>query len=358
VELSSLAPVAYNSWKSFEMRGLEPHQRCGVAVVGLGKQGTKLARATVDAGFDLVAVCDADATRLKAFKVDGNSVQPRKFKSIDDLRDAGADVCILATLADNHLALVKRLHGAGIRRVLCEKPVVNNMRDLVKLKELLGESGIRFAVNHIKLWSVDWEFARAVIQSGELGRLERVSVRFKSAGFGNIGSHQLAALCYLTGRKLARAKSALFEAGAGAARKNGYFDPNGLAIYELDGVAVDVDSRALPVSPANRLSFCFEGGTFELLEEFNIFRFLNYETGLDEEKLFKLPWLGSRQSWPVIVHLLRSALIEVMSQPDGAKLDSALQSVEGIIAAQLSSTRGGPVPMPLDPEVKTPFLFS
>jgi predicted dehydrogenase len=357
VKLSSLQPESYDRWQSFKPGPLNDVEKRRVAVVGLGKQGAKLAKATVDAGFDLVAVCDADAARLKDFDVHGNAQKPRKVASIKELKGIGADVCILATLADNHLTLTRLLHEAGIQAVLCEKPVVNNMADWVALKGFLAQTRMRFAVNHIKLWSADFELARAIVEGESLGKLQRISLRFKSAGFGNIGSHQLAALAFLTGRNLRAVESAVFE-GSGAARKKGYSDPNGGAVFDLDGIPVDIDNRSLPVNPPNRLSFVSERGVFELLEEFNLFRLLDRETGEDSEELFKLPWMGSKQSWPVIVHLLQRALLEVSDAPDPRKLDAAFQSVEAIIAAQLSASQGKGVELPLGADATTPFLFS
>ncbi len=229
------------------------------------------------------------------------------------------DVVILATLADNHLALIRILSEAGFRHILCEKPVVNQIRDLRALSSLVREKNLHLAINHPKLWSQDFELARAIVQSGFFGPLKRISLRFKSGGFGNIGCHQLASLFYITGKSVSRVVSAEFDPSSGVSRKKDYLDPNGRAVFDLDGIPVDIDNRKKPVSPPNRICFFFEHVMFELLEEFNLFRFMDFRTGEDHHQFFKLPWLGTKKSWPVIVHLLRNAILEVASGNDPAK---------------------------------------
>ena len=194
-------------------------------------------------------------------------------------------------------------------------------------------------------------------RSKALGLLKKVTVRFKSQGFGNIGSHMIASVLYLTERKIRAVEEASFEQ-AGLSRKKGTFDPNGFAIYDLDGIPFEIDNRALPTSPPGRITFTFEHGIFELNDEANILRYLAFESGDDQELPFRQPWFGSRASWPVMVDWLTRALLQLSAGGDGEKLGVSCSAVEAILAAHECHGNRRRVLLPLRPETISPFSFS
>jgi predicted dehydrogenase len=344
----------YSVWRGCKDIGPLTTRKSNVAVIGVGKQGGKLANAAVEAGFNLVAVCDSNPSQLKNFRLENESTRFDRITSAEQLEDLPIDVCILATLAESHLPLIRLLNQIGIRNILCEKPVVNQLADLVTLRSFIAETGLRLLVNHTKLWSADFEFAKSISRSGSLGELQRASLRFKPSGFGNIGCHQLAALVYITGKSLAGVSSAAFEERTTFSRRQGYNDPNGVVQFDLAGIPVDADNRSKPVNRRSRLTFYFERGVLELLEDSQLIRFLDYTTGTDLQERFRDPWLGSRKSY----HLLDKALSELTSTSNTGKLEAAFQAVEGIIGAQVSFLERKATSLGLSPVTKTPFPFS
>jgi predicted dehydrogenase len=344
----------YSLWRGCKDLAPLKTRKSNVAVIGIGKQGGKLANAAVEAGFNLVAVCDSNPNQLRNFRLENESTRFERIASAEQLEDLPIDLCILATLAESHLPLIRLLYQIGIRNIFCEKPVVNQFADLVTLQSFIAETGLRLLVNHTKLWSADFEFAKSISQSGSLGKLQRASLRFKPSGFGNIGSHQLAALVYITGMSLAGVSSAAFEETTSFSRGQGYNDPNGVVQFDLAGVPVDADNRSMPVGRRSRLTFYFEAGVLELLEDSQLIRFLDFSLGTDVQARFRDPWLGSRKS----SHLLNKALSELTSTSNTGKLEAAFQAVEGIIAAQVSFLERKSTSLDLSPATKTPFPFS
>ena len=90
-----------------------------VAVVGCGYWGKNLVRVFSQLGA-LGCVCDTDAARFSALKIQGN---PPKYtgKLADVLADAGIRAVAVATPAATHYDVVKQCLEAG-KDVFVEKP--------------------------------------------------------------------------------------------------------------------------------------------------------------------------------------------------------------------------------------------
>jgi predicted dehydrogenase len=327
-----------------------------VAVVGLGVQGTKVARGLARRGYEIAAGCDIRPERRAAFleAFPGASVSG----GLDAVRDVKPAAVVVATLADEHLSLVRGLVDLGVGRILCEKPLANTVSDLRGLGKLVA-SGASIGVNHVNLWAADHARLRALLGERTLGPLVRIESAFKSKGFGNIGTHFLASALFLTGARLESVESAEFVERLPFARRPGHADYNGRARYRLDGVVVDADNRPWPgAETSGRLAFVFERGRVEHLEAAHTIRVLDATAAVDEEEVVAGALRGLEASAEVFADLLDAAMRDVLAGRTEEVFRCAGDAVEAVIGAQLAHARRAPVSFPLPDDAPTPFLFS
>ncbi len=86
------------------------------------------------------------------------------------LAHSGIDCIVIATPNDTHFALARRALEAG-RHVVVDKPVTLSAADAVTLARLAAERGVVFAPFHNRRWDGDFLTLRALVDSGELGRI-------------------------------------------------------------------------------------------------------------------------------------------------------------------------------------------
>jgi predicted dehydrogenase len=324
-------------------------------VVGLGTQGAKLALALSRMRCRIAALCDLDLRRAEAFKV----LAPDVFATnrIADLASLDLDVAIVATLADSHLSLIEQLAGIGIRRIVCEKPIVGMVGELTSLRNRVEREGLCVVANHKGLWMPENRHIRELIENEVLGRLTSAEAHFKPKGFGNIGCHAIARVLYLTDRTIRSAEAAFLDESRAFSRTPRHCDPNGWALYELSG-GVPLFACNLTSHPrrAHRIVFNFERGRIEILESRNTYIVADFDRGFEEETSFQHAWHGTKRSPDTMCYLLDGSLSDVLAG-DSGKLRYACEAVEAVIAAQLSYVRSQRVALSLE-DVSTPFRFS
>jgi predicted dehydrogenase len=154
------------------------------AVVGYGYWGPNLVRNVVERPeFDLVALCERDASRAQAFsaKVPGVPVQP----DLDEvLSDPTIDALIVATPPHTHHAIVKAALLAG-KHVLVEKPLATNTLDALDLVDTAVTRDVLLMPGHTFLYSPPVAKVRQLIDRDVLG-----DMYFVTSARMNLGKYQ------------------------------------------------------------------------------------------------------------------------------------------------------------------------
>lgn len=324
--------------------------------MGLGRQGRKLAAGFRESGHRVVGGCDLRPEVLGAFGRD--FPEARTSQDLSLVTELNPDVCVVATLAEGHVPIIEELAHLGVRRVLCEKPIVNSIADLARLKELLSQGDLVLAVNHPRLWADDHQQVRRLIERREFGDLEWVQSRFKPSGFGNIGVHSIASVLFLTGQSVTRVDAATFVETTALSRQAGHADYNGRAAFELGAVPFTADNRPTAVAARAHISLGFDDGRVDILEGSSTFRVLRRSTGLDQEERSSTAWGGGQKSNGAFCELLNRAILSLVTNDTRENLRCAFGAVEAVIAAQIAHAGRRAVSLPLGPEDGTPFLFS
>jgi predicted dehydrogenase len=189
------------------------------AVVGTGFIGVVHVEALRRLGVEVTGV--VGSTPERAAEKARAAALPPPYPSFEAmLADPAVDVVHLTTPNHLHHAQVRDALAAG-KHVICEKPLAMNSEETGELLKLAEESGLVHAVNFNIRFYAQNQAARARVHAGEIGDVRLVSGGYlqdwllldtdwnwrldPAAGgslraVGDIGSHWLDLVTYITGR--------------------------------------------------------------------------------------------------------------------------------------------------------------
>jgi predicted dehydrogenase len=194
----------------------------GAAVIGTGFIGTVHVEALRRIGVQVRGVLGSTPER-GAGRVDDLGV-PRAYDSLDDLlADPAVQVVHVTSPNDLHVAQTRAILAAG-RHVVCEKPLALTSAGSLELVGLAAASGLVNATNfNIRYYPLNQQ-ARETVAAGTFGDVRLVTGRYFQdwlllesdwnwrlqpdrggalRAVGDIGSHWLDLMTYVTGQRIA-----------------------------------------------------------------------------------------------------------------------------------------------------------
>jgi predicted dehydrogenase len=152
-----------------------PKLRAGVIGCGVGaSHGFAYARAPE---FDLVAICDVNPSVFDRF-YERSGVPRGSVREYVDYRamieKESLDVVSVATPDDYHTDPVCDAANAGVKGILCEKPIASSLRDADRMIETVERNGTKMSVDHTRSWWPTFQATREAIRAGDIGGLTRV----------------------------------------------------------------------------------------------------------------------------------------------------------------------------------------
>ena len=178
-------------------------QKFGVAVVGAGYWGPKLARNFRSSpDWDLVAVCDLDERRAR------NVVGARSTVEVETsferlLARSDVDAIAIATPANSHAALALAAFDAG-KHVVVEKPLAPTSAEAATMIEAGAAAGLTLMVDHTYCYAPAVEYIHDIVAKGILGHVLYIDSTRINLGlvqpdvdvFWDLAPHDLAILDY------------------------------------------------------------------------------------------------------------------------------------------------------------------
>lgn len=148
--------------------------------------GRRHVAALAKAAIDVAAVCD---THLSALDAAGDGA--RRYTDWRELltRESALDVVTIATNGPSHYEIAAAAAAAGVRHVLCEKPMSTSGRKAREMATLCEAAGTRLAVNMSRRFADRFIRFKRVLAEGAIGELRHVNVSVGAGGLGCIGTH-------------------------------------------------------------------------------------------------------------------------------------------------------------------------
>lgn len=172
------------------------------ALIGAGRMGKAHALALRELGVQLGAVCDRREEARAVIGDEFGIAADRRFADAADMYAVlGAlDLVMVATTADTHAELTLQAAAAGVRSILCEKPMATSVADCRAMVAACADSGSRLAINHQMRFMEQYRLVKREFDLGALGMLASMNVVAGCFGLAMNGSHYIEAFHYLTGQ--------------------------------------------------------------------------------------------------------------------------------------------------------------
>jgi 1,5-anhydro-D-fructose reductase (1,5-anhydro-D-mannitol-forming) len=143
-------------------------KKIGWAVVGMGQQGERLARAISACGQELVATA--------------SERQPGSFAMA--LRDPKVEAIVVATPNDAHMAAVIAAAKAG-KHVLCEKPLALTSKEGRAMAAAVRKANVRCFMNYHLRMHEEAQRTREVLANGSLGDITHIEIHWSVGGLAD-----------------------------------------------------------------------------------------------------------------------------------------------------------------------------
>jgi len=175
-----------------------------ICVVGVGRMGRRHITAARAAGFELAGVFDQSAEALATTVAECNLDNGLTFNDTGQmLAFARPDAVVIATTAPSHCEFVCAAAAAGVRYILCEKPMASSLEECDRMTAACRAAGAKLAVNHQMRFMEQYTDIKALIDTPEFGGLRSMVVAASNFGLAMNGSHYFEAFRYMAGEAVA-----------------------------------------------------------------------------------------------------------------------------------------------------------
>jgi len=184
----------------------------------------------------LVAGSSRDEGRRKRFEerlgVSRTYADWREMLAAEEL-----DIVSVATYSPYHAEITTGCAEAGVRAVLCEKPIATRLSDADRAISACEEHGTILAVNHQRRWHPLWRQVRDEIRDGAIGEICHATAHWSTGRLGNVGTHVFDALSMLLGATPRAVSGALDPELQPDCRGPEFRDPGGWGVVEFSSGA-------------------------------------------------------------------------------------------------------------------------
>ena len=145
------------------------------------------------------------------------------------------DIVSIATNSPYHAEITIGCAEAGVRAVLCEKPIATRLSDADRAISACRDSGTLLAVNHSRRWHHLWQSIRDELRGGAIGDVNHAVVHWSSGRLGNVGTHLFDVLRMVLGAEAEAVSGGLDSMVAPDCRGREFHDPGGWGIVAFSG---------------------------------------------------------------------------------------------------------------------------
>jgi len=193
---------------------------------------------------ELVAGSSRDEGRRKRF-AERMNVKNTYGDWREMLRQEDIDIVSIATYTPWHAEIAIGCAEAGVRAVICEKPITTRVSDADRVIDACKKHDTILAVNHPRRWHPLWRSVRDEINQGTIGQISHLAVHWPSGRLGNVGTHMFDAASFLLDSSPHAVSGTLDPLVPPDCRGPEFHDPGGWGIVRLaNGVRVHVDAAA------------------------------------------------------------------------------------------------------------------
>jgi predicted dehydrogenase len=186
-------------------------EKLNFAIIGAGRMGLRHVEAARAVGMNLVGVVDSSEASLETARSQQGVTRAQCFADVGEMLAATRpDAVVVATTAPTHAPFVIQCARAGVKQILCEKPMAISLTEARAMVEACRAGGAQLAVNHQMRFMPQYTRVKALIGSEALGPLARIVVAGSNFGLAMNASHYFEMFRYMTDGQI-RAVQAWFD---------------------------------------------------------------------------------------------------------------------------------------------------
>lgn len=175
-----------------------------VCVIGVGRMGRRHIAAARSVGFEFAGIFDQSPEAVATTLAECNVEENMAFSHVGEmLAAARPDAVVVSTTAPSHCELVCASAAAGVRYILCEKPMASSLEECERMIATCRAAGAKLAVNHQMRFMEQYSDIKALVETPEFGGLRSMVVTASNFGLAMNGSHYFEAFRYLTNEAVA-----------------------------------------------------------------------------------------------------------------------------------------------------------
>lgn len=332
--------------------------------IGLGRMGRRHLQVAKNLGFEIAGVFDPLPDSVKLAKEEHGIADGLVFDSVQAmLNTVKPEALVVSSTAPSHCEYVVQAAQAGVRYILCEKPMAVSIEECDRMIAACAEHGAQLAVNHQMQFMEQYTLIKKLASSEELGGLRSITVAASNFGLAMNGVHYFEMFRYMTGEELDSISFWADEARVPNPRGAQYEDRSGqLRGVSASGVRLNMD---LGGDLGNGIQVIYGCRYGQILVD-ELAGFARYTARNAEHR--DLP--TTRYGMPSHTETLQiapadviaptqavwQAMLDGASFPDGA---AGRHAVRALVAANLSAEQGGqPVKVNQQDAVKRSFPWA
>ena len=159
------------------------------AIVGCGDIAHHHVRGYQLAGVELVGVVDPLEVAREQYREEYGIA--RAFASVEEmLQEVAPDLVSVCSWHLMHPGPTVAAARAGVKGVICEKPMAVGMGRANEMITACEEGGTKLVISHQRRFTPGWERARALVQGGAIGEVVQVDSKVVQ-GLLNCGTHAI-----------------------------------------------------------------------------------------------------------------------------------------------------------------------
>ncbi len=155
-----------------------PKTKYRVGIIGCGSIGGNYAAAfqQLHDRVEIVAACDIIEEKVRGF-VEKWGIPAVYTDMHEMLSKEVLDIIGVTTHNREHVEPTIAAAEAGVRAILCEKPMALSMGDADRVIEACERSGAKLAIDHTMRFEPNWRRVKQMVDAGEIGDLLHIEVQ-------------------------------------------------------------------------------------------------------------------------------------------------------------------------------------
>lgn len=172
-------------------------------VIGLGRMGRRHLQVAKNLGFDIVGVFDPVPESVRLAQEEQGVPSSAVFGSVEQmLNETKPQAIVVASTAPSHCEYVVQSAKAGVRHILCEKPMATSIEECNQMIAACDEHGALLAINHQMRFMEQYTAVKELAQSEAMGGLRSITIAGSNFGLAMNAVHYFEMFRYLAGEDI------------------------------------------------------------------------------------------------------------------------------------------------------------